>query len=134
MKNNILWPVIATGLVLSSSIAQAQERVQWLVCTIAKSCNLERSSLSTSYRPFKDNFITDIPERLNINLQCVADNGLRSTATQILNGWQVSSYGAEKLLPYHLRHSNEWDSFSKWLWYNQDMNCYFWGIEFPKAE
>ncbi len=132
IKNNILGPAIAASVILSSSIAQAQEKVQGLICTVVESCDLDKSSLSTSYRPFEDNLLTDIPERLNINIQCVGDNGLRSTATQVLKWWEISKYGWENLIPYQLRHSSKEDSFLKRLSHNQDINCYFGDIEVPE--
>jgi len=132
---NILtaW-LLSASILLHTSSAQAQEKVQGLVCTIVETCDLDKSSLSTSYRAFSDNVFTDIEERVNVNLQCVWNNGMRSTGTQVLTGWLIAPYNGESLVHYKLRHPKEEDSISQKLWYNQDMNCYFWDIEVPKGE
>lgn len=145
LNKHFLGAALWASLALGSSVAAAQETVRWMVCTLSQKCDLEKSSLTYSFTPLKDGFTGHTPAKLNINVDCVSPEWMRSSGSQTLesddSAWgkgEISRLTEQKLIPYKLRHEDPNQVFSV-FWprvvrlYGKDFDCQMEDIEIPET-
>lgn len=136
MKNKLLAPLMAAWLSIITPVAQAQETMRWMVCTIIEACDLEKSNVTFDFTPAYDGMF-DTPASLNINLHCVSEEWLRSSWSQVVESndnawgyWEISRLNDQQLIPYILQYQPEDPARHETL-YARGFNCNMWNIDIP---